>query len=199
MRVLLRDGNTGAATSSRIYQDSDIISALYDARAELCQALIESKTMTESQNIVKMKSPSYPRFSISRLLKSVNVTATAQNVPTDFWRLEAGAVTATSKYVQAETAFQADSLLLAPQMQTYLYTRNGKFYAATTPVTAYYWALPTSTIDNTGALFTDFNDGFYLTAVYLAYKTLLQIERGDDIARYNFAGEMFAARINTLR
>lgn len=197
VRIILRDTGRGVATTARMYSDDDIISSLYDARASLCRAMIEARSISEIGNVVKMRQPFYPRFSLTKLLKTVVVAATAQSVPDDFWKLEGGEVVSTGQYVQIEEAFVADSLQGA--YATYLYTRNGKFYATPTPITAYYWALPQTAFAATDVLLTDFPNGMYYTMAYLAARSLLMLERADSLARFQYAEEQFNDRLSSLQ
>lgn len=150
-RSLLSDTNRNTATASVRFTDATLQSYLDEAIGDTLSAVQESKIS----------------ILLNRLIATCAATA-GTSVPTDFWRSIAG-IDANGDYVpmvDVVTGVMFEDSGIGSRM----YVKLNKFWGSA--VTAYYFKRPQKVMANDVKL-TEFPDGFYHTAKYLAASNAL--------------------------
>jgi hypothetical protein len=164
VRTLLHDAGAGFSNSDPYYLDQEIIDSLLAARQQLVKALLAA--------------PQIPYVAFVAISKST-AAADGSNVPTDFYKLICGYMNDGS-YVPAQNIRVGEAMKNTSAQQ--IYVRGGVFYG--TADNAYYWAMPSQAIANSGTTLTEFGDSVYNAIKYHACLLLLAKEDADAKDRF---------------
>jgi len=206
VRSIARDSGRGASTTARFYSAAQISNALIKARQDTIEALFDNSDLAGHSSFTEYLTVSgaslpiqRPRITIAGIMQVTPFTSDGQAVPADYWRIECGSNNLTFGYIKAEAAALAE--MMANTWEKTVYVKNNAFFGQ--HCTAYYWAVPTTTLDDdatdlnagTSAL----NDAFYNTAKYRALAYMIAKEKGDKDSKVQLCNQIWQRRLATLR
>lgn len=168
VRYLLRDTGRGLATSSRVYGDDEILSALMGARAQVFGDLLMRQQL--------------PRVSLRKLMTFLPVATVTTPAPADFCSIIYG-IDASGSILPGEDTIRGLSFEGGPLLD-YVAVVGGAFVGTAT--SAVYYRFPTQPITNTNTTLTEFGDAVYHCIKYVAVANLMLKERADVLLRLQF-------------